>query len=126
MREGYIPGTFYLVFAGPVRDLRIVRGGRSPAEECGDRGDCPFGVRGVRPLRRGGVERPVATEHDAARHRPTAGGPPTASDAEGRVGAGWQIGADGGLPPKDRQSAGIPRMEAAGLRAEINERASVI
>src|SRR5437773_12102887 len=79
MREGYIPGAFYLVFAGPVRDLRIVRGGRSPAEECGDRSDRPVCVRGVRPLRRGGVERPVATEHDAARHRPKAGGPPTAS-----------------------------------------------
>src|SRR5438093_3220985 len=118
MREGYIPGAFYLVFAGPVRDLRIVRGGRSPAEECGDRGDCPFGVRGVRPLRRGGVERPVATEHDAARHRPTAGGPPTASDAEGRVRAGWRIGADGGLPPNDSPSAGIPRMEAGGPRRE--------
>src|SRR6266550_6419123 len=118
MREGYIPGTFYLVFAGPVRDLRIVRGGRSPAEECGDRGDGPIGVRGVRPLRRRGVERPVATEHDAARYRATAGGPPTASDAEGRVRAGRRIGADGGLPSNDSPSAGIPRMEAGGPRRE--------
>src|SRR5207249_805199 len=60
----------------------------------------------------------VATEHEAARHRPTAGGPPTASDAEGRVRAGWRIGADGGLPPNDPPSAGIPRMEAGGPRRE--------
>src|SRR5205809_6925695 len=105
MREGYIPGTFYLVFAGPVRDLRIVRGGRSPAEECGDRGDRPVRVRGVRPLRRRGVERPLATEYDAARDRPTAGGPPTASDAAGRARGGWRIGAEGGAPPSDRPSA---------------------
>src|SRR6267143_4209137 len=118
MREGYLPGTFYLVFAGPVRDLRIVRGGRSPAEECGDRDDRSLRVRRLRPVRRGDGERPVAAEQHAARHRPTSGGPSTASDAEGRVHPERRIGADRGLPAVDPPSARIPRMEAGRSRGE--------
>src|SRR5437016_13491194 len=122
MREGYIPGTFYLVFAGPVRDLRIVRGGRSPAEECGDRGDRPVRMRGVRPLRRRGVERPVATEHDAAVLRPPPQAPPRGPTPEGRLRRGRQIGVVAGFPPNDRQSVETRGMNPADPGVKSNRR----